>query len=67
MMVLTYETKVRAVGPTPEEAVEKLAQTVLVSGLERDGKFAVEVSLVQATPVEVWQASVWVPTDLEVE
>ena len=67
MMVLTYETKVLATGPTPGEAVEKLAQTVLVSGLERDGKFAVEVSLVQATPVKVWQASVWVPTDLEVE
>lgn len=67
MMVLTYDTKVRATGPTPGEAVEKLAQTVLVSGLERDGKFAVEVSLVQPTPVEVWQASVWVPTDLGVE
>ena len=68
MMVLTYDTKVRATGPTPGEAVEKLAQTVLVSGLERDGKFAVDVSLVvQPTPVEVWQASVWVPTDLGVE
>ena len=67
MMVLTYETKVRATGPTPGEAVEKLAQTVLVSGLEREGKFDVEVSLVQHTPVKVWQASVWVPTDLEVE
>lgn len=67
MRVPTYDTKVLATGPTPGEAVEKLAQTVLVSGLERDGKFAAEVSLVQYTPVEVWQASVWVPTDLGVE
>lgn len=67
MMVLTYATKVRASGQTPVEAVEKLAQTILVSGLERDGKFDVEVSLVQSSPIKEWLASVRIPTDLEVE
>ena len=67
MMVLTYATEVRAIGQTPGEAVEKLAQTILVSGLERDGKFDVEVDLVQSSPIKAWRASVWFPTDLEVE
>ena len=66
MMVLTYATKVRAIGQTPGEAVEKLAQTILVSGLERNGKFDVEVSLIGA-PIEEWQASVWITTDLVVK
>ena len=67
MMVLSYATKVRATGPTPGEAVEKLAQTILVSGLERDGKFDVEVDLIQYATIKVWQASVWAPMDLEVK
>lgn len=67
MMVLSYATEVRATGPTPGEAVEKLAQTILVSGLERDGKFDVEVDLVQSSPIKVWQAYVWAPMYLEVK
>ena len=67
MMVLTYATEVQAAGQTPGEAVEKLAQTILLYGLEQDGKFDVEVSLVQSSLARVWRASVWIRQDLEVE